>query len=256
VRSLQRTTIALGLLLLSGMLALVGGAPARAESTTIEITDVYNSVSPADEWFQLYNMTKSSITLTGWSVCTSTDCLSLPTMTIDSFNLAKVKASSLTGWPAKGLDGANDMVGIKDQSGAAVDSMNWGAPNTAWKNYADFKAMLWDPGIKAPDPAANQSFFRMAIGKDSDKATDWLTTASKAQAPAATPAPGTPAPSATGTPAAGAGGTGGTIKPNTQPTKNPATGGEFPVLLALGLIAGVFLIRYFRRGLTPQKDLK
>ena len=63
--------------------------------------------------------------------------------------------------------------------------------------------MLWDPGIKAPDAAANQSFFRMAIGKDSDKATDWLTTASKAAAAATTPAAGTPAPSATGTPAAG-----------------------------------------------------
>ena len=71
VRSLQRLSVALGLMLLSGMLSLLIVAPARAASSTVEITDVFNAVNPSDEWFQLYNMTKGPITLTGSSVCTA-----------------------------------------------------------------------------------------------------------------------------------------------------------------------------------------
>ena len=249
MRSLQRLSVALGLMLLSGMLSLLIVAPARAASSTVEITDVFNAVNPSDEWFQLYNMTKGPITLTGWSVCTGDTCLTLPTTTIESYSLAKMKASSLTGWPAKGLDGANDMLGIKDDKGTVVDSLNWGTPNTSWKNYAGFKDVLWSPGIKATDPTANQSFFRTSIaqGKDTDKAADWLVTVSKAS--------GTAAPTPTAAPTATGGGSTGPVTQTTPtPTTAPKTGGEFPVLLALGLIAVVLTIRYFRRGLTPQKD--
>ena len=241
-------SVALGLALLSGLLSLLVTVPAFAESTTIEITDVYNAVNPSDEWFQLYNMTKGPITLTGWSVCTSTTCLTLPTTTIESFSLAKFKASSLSAWPATGLDGANDMLGIKDDSGKPIDTLNWGTPSSTWKNYETFKDMLWNPGIKAPDANANQSFFRMAIGKDTDKTTDWLTTSS--------PVPGgKPAATATAAPAATAGG-GGTGNGQIVTQTTPKTGGEFPIILALGLILTVLGIRYFRRGLTPQKESK
>jgi hypothetical protein len=226
------------------MLSLFSVAPARAASSTVEVTDVYNAVNPSDEWFQLYNMTKGALTLTGWSVCTSGACLALPTTTIESFSLAKFKASALTGWPSKGLDGASDMLGIKDDSGKPVDSLNWGTPSNSWKNYESFKDMLWNPGVKSPDAAANQSFFRMAIGKDTDQVSDWLTTASKppGQTSTATPAPGT-TPRATATP-------GSPIGTTTTPSKTPTTGGEFPVLLALGLIVAVLGIRYFRRGFS------
>jgi len=247
-------------LVLSGVLSAGWSAPARAQATTIEITDVYNSVNAGDEWFQLYNMTKASITLQGWNVCSSSTCVPLPTMTIDSFNLAKIKNSSLAGWPATGFDGANDMLGLKDDAGHPVDTLNWGTPSPSWKNYATFKDMLWTPGIKAPDASANQSFFRMAIGKDTDQPTDWLTTASKVQGappPAAAP---TTAPAAAATPVATAPPIQTNTQPNTQPTpqpqKNPQTGGEFPAFLALGLIVAVFLIRYFRRGLVPQSRLR
>jgi len=228
-------SLALALVLFSGMLSLLASAPARAESTTIEITDVYNAVNPSEEWFQLYNMTKSSLTLTDWSICTSTTCITLPTMTIDSFNLAKIKASSLSNWPAKGLDGANDMLGLKDNNGKPIDSLNWGTPSSSWKNYEAFQTMLWNPGIKTPDPNANQSFFRMAIGHDTDSPTDWLTTAQKLPGSTAQP---------TATPTS-------PIQPLTTPPA-PKTGGEFPVLLALGLLGGLFAIRYLRR-LAPQK---
>jgi hypothetical protein len=254
VRSLQRTSVALALafVLLGSLVSLAVSPSARAESTTIEITDVYNAITPADEWFQLYNMTKGQLTLTGWSVCTSEACITLPTTTIESFSLAKIKASSLTGWPAKGLDGANDMLGIKDQSGKPIDSVNWGAPVSTWKNYEAFREMLWNPGVKAPSPTSNQSFFRMAIGKDADKPADWLTTASPPTGgqPTAVPAttvPGQPTavPAPTRTPLTDTKGGTSTID---------KTGGEFPVALALGLIVAVFAVRYFRRSMVPQKE--
>ncbi len=266
---------ALSLALLSGMLGLLGATPAYAQSTTIEITDVYNSVSPADEWFQLYNMTKGPITLTGWSICTSGTCLSLPTTTINSFSLAKFKANALSGWPANGLDGSADLLALKDDTGAAINSLNWGTPSSSWTNYAAFQPMLWNPGIKPPDAAANQSFFRMAIGKDSNSPSDWLTTASRVPS---TPVPSTPVPTATtapggsqgtgggGTGNIGGGGTGtggggtgtgggGNVTPTGNPP-NPKTGGEFPLYLAVGLIVVVLLIRYFRRGFTPSEAVQ
>jgi len=243
---LLRTSLALGLALslFSGVVSLLIVPPARAASTTVEITDVYNAVNASDEWFQLYNMTKGALTLTGWSVCTSGTCVTLPTTTVESFSLAKFKASALTGWPSKGLDGANDMLGIKDDSGKPVDSLNWGTPSNSWKNYESFKDMLWNPGIKAPDAAANQSFFRMAIGKDTDQVSDWLTTASKVPGAQPTAAAST-TPRTTSTPTSPIGTT------TTTPSKTPTTGGEFPVLLALGLIVAVLGIRYFRRGFSP-----
>ncbi|HUS14145.1 MAG TPA: hypothetical protein VM536_03910 [Chloroflexia bacterium] len=249
MRSLHRAALAFGIMLLGGLSSFVAIAPAQAESTTIEVTDVYNAVTPGEEWFQLYNLSKGSLTLTKWSVCTGSTCVTLPTTTIESFSLAKIKASSLTGWPAKGLDGTSDMVGIKDQDGKPIDSMNWGAPSSTWKNYEAFKGMLWNPGIKVIDASTNQSYFRMAIGKDTDKPTDWLTTASKpAGGPTAVAGP-------TKTPEPGKI-TGTTTSPPKAPAKNPQTGGEFPVFLALGLIAAVFLVRYFRRGLTPQRNVR
>lgn len=247
MRSLRPLSLAVGLLLLGGVFGpLAATLPARAASTTIEITDVYNPVAQADEWFQLYNMSKGSLTLTGWSVCTSTTCVSLPTTTIESFSLAKFKASALTGWPAKGMDGANEMLGIKDQAGKPVDALNWGIPVTTWKNYEAFKDMLWNPGIKAPDPNANQSFFRMALASDNDKPTDWLSNV-KGQ---------TGGPAATATPAAAptSGPLTNTVIPPKTVTKNPTTGGEFPFLLALGLLGALAGIRYFRRGTTPSRN--
>ncbi|MGI8589148.1 MAG: hypothetical protein ACR2M0_15900 [Chloroflexia bacterium] len=267
MRSL-RISLALGLVLLAGMFSLLPMSPVRAATTTVEITDVNNTVNPSEEWFNLYNETKSPITLTGWSVCTSSACIGLPTTTIEPFTTSKFKASGLTGWPQNGLDGANDMLGIKDQNGLAFDCLNWGTPSSSWKNYEAFKGMLWNLGITPRDATANQTFFRASLGKDTDKPSDWFTTAGPSLGPKpgttattapavnptavsvtpATPASGVPVKPATPTPSS-------PIQSTTTPTKNPQTGGEFPVYLALGLIAAVFAIRYFRRGVTTQKHM-
>jgi hypothetical protein len=245
---MPRTLFMTGLLLLSGLFSLMTAAPAAAGSTTIEITDVFNATTVADEYFQLYNATKDRVSLSGYAICTSGQpCIRLPAMSIEPYSLAKIKASTLADWPKTGLDGTNDMLGLLNPDGKTpVDSVNWGTPNTAWKNYALFKDMLWNPGVKAPDPSANQSFFRVQISNDTDKPSDWLATATTAAQPTAvaTAKPGTtPAatPAATKTPTA-------PVQANT----NPKTGGEFPFLVTVALVLAVLGVRYFRLRRSPS----
>jgi hypothetical protein len=240
---MPRTLFVTGLLLLSGLLSLLAAAPAAAGSTTIEITDVFNATTVADEYFQLYNATKDRASLSGYAICTSNQaCISLPAMSIEPYSLAKIKASTLTGWPKDGLDGTNDMLGLLNPDGKTpVDSVNWGTPNTSWKNYTLFKDMLWNPGVKAPDPKANQSFFRVQISNDTDKPSDWLATATNGTpaTPVPTARPGT-TPAATATPA-----------PPVQANTNPKTGGEFPCLVTVALVLAVLGVRYFRLRRSP-----
>jgi hypothetical protein len=168
--------------------------------------------------------------------------MKLPTMSIEPYSLAKIKASTLSDWRKTGLDGTNDMLGLLNPDGKTpVDSVNWGTPNTSWKNYTLFKDMLWNPGVKAPDPTANQSFFRVQISNDTDKPSDWLATATSA-------APATPVPTAK---------PGTTPSPPKTPTApvqantNPKTGGEFPFLVTVALVLAVLGVRYFRLRRSP-----
>jgi hypothetical protein len=240
---MPRILVVTGLLLSSGLLSLLAAAPAAAGSTTIEITDVFNATAVADEYFQLYNATKDRASLSGYSICTSNQtCMKLPTMSIETYSLATIKASTLSDWPKTGLDGTNDMLGLLNPDGKTpVDSVNWGTPNTSWKNYTLFKDMLWNPGVKAPDPTANQSFFRVQISNDTDKPSDWLATATSAApaTPVPTAKPGT-TPSPTKTPTA-------PVQANT----NPKTGGEFPFLVTVALVLAVLGVRYFRLRRSP-----
>ncbi|HMA37032.1 MAG TPA: lamin tail domain-containing protein [Chloroflexia bacterium] len=158
---------------------LASSSPVPGAATTVEITDVYNAVNPADEWFQLYNMTHSDLTLAGWQICPRATCVALPTTTIPAFSLAKFQASALPGWPAAGLDGARDMLGLKDDQGRPVDCLNWGAPSATWANAGTFQSMLWPAGIPPPNPGTNQAFSRQAIGYDTNQPSDWLVTANK-----------------------------------------------------------------------------
>jgi hypothetical protein len=242
---MRTLSLAAGLLLLGAAVGPFASQPAQAASQTIIISDVYNALTPADEWVQLYNLSKSAVTLTGWSLCTSGACVSLPTTTIESYSLAKFKASGLTGWPAKGLDGSNDLVGLKDNNGKAIDSINWGTPSSEWKNYTAFKDMVWNPGVKPPDVSANQSYFRASLGSDNDKPTDWL---ALTKGGGTTPAP-TVAPGVTPTIVINQ------ATPTPTPTANPRTGGEFPFMLAVGLIGALLGIRYFRRGMTTSRNV-
>jgi hypothetical protein len=140
------------------------------------LTDVYNALLMSNEFIQIYNETNTAITLAGWQVCTRDTCAPLPTRGMDQYSLIKFNARDVPGWPAAGLDAANDMVGLLDPQGRPIDSMNWGTPDPAWPNYATFQAMLWNPGVRACSPATTQSFFRTRIagGNPYPTAADWL----------------------------------------------------------------------------------
>jgi hypothetical protein len=237
-----------GLLLFSGLLSLLAAAPAAfAVSTTVQITDVFDSRTAGEEWFQLYNSTDKALTLTDYQICPSNvACIKIPTTTVERFTVVRVFANKLTGWPATGLNSANDMLGLLDPSGKAIDSVNWGTPNPQWKNYTAFKDMLFNPGIVPPAPTGTQSFFRVAPGVDTDAAKDWLATAVSVETTptvgASTTRTATPAtPGTKATPTRTPTGTGGVTASTT-----PTTGGEFPFLVTVALVLAVLAVRYMR----------
>jgi hypothetical protein len=251
VRNVYRSVFVTGLLLLSGLLSLLAAAPAAsAVSTTVQITDVFDARNGADEWFQLYNSTDAALTLTDYQICPgNSTCIKIPTTTVERFTVVRIFANKLTGWPATGLNGANDMLGLLDAGGKPIDSVNWGTPNPQWRNYTAFKDMLFNPGITPPAPTGVQSFFRVAPGVDTDAVKDWLATTVSAET--------TPTAVTTGTTAARTATPGTRATPTRTPStgatvnQTPTTGGEFPFLVTVALILAVLAVRYMRTRRSP-----
>ena len=253
MRKMYRSVFVAGLLLLSGLMSLLAAVPTVfAAAPPVQIIQVVDGRTVADESFQLYNNSNRAVTLDGYQICPSnTTCIAIPTASVEAFRWVEIAASKLTGWPSGGLNGANDMLGLLDKDGKALDAVNWGTPNPSWKNYTAFKDMLYNPGITPPAPTGKQSFFRVAPGLDNETVRDWLATPLSNGAEIS-PTPGTPArtatPSARATPTRTPTTGGGTV--NTTPT----TGGEFPFLVTVALVIAVLGVRYMRlrRGPSPR----
>jgi hypothetical protein len=245
-----------GLLLLSGLIGLLAAVPpVLAAAPPVQIIQVVDGRAVADESFQLYNNSNRTVTLDGYQICPGNSaCIAIPTTSVEAFRWVEIAASRLTGWPASGLNGANEMLGLLDPTGKAMDAVNWGTPNPSWRNYAAFRDMLYNPGITPPAPTGKQSFFRVAPGLDNETVRDWLATplsngaevTATPATPAATTRTATPRPATTParTPTPG----GATV--DTTPT----TGGEFPFLVTVALVVAVLAVRYLRlrRGTSPR----
>lgn len=247
MRNVYRSVFVAGLLLLSGLMSLLAAVPTVfAAAPPVQIIQVVDGRTVADESFQLYNNSNKTVTLDGYQICPSNStCIAIPTTSVEQFRWVEIAANKLTGWPTAGLNGANDMLGLLDPSGQALDAVNWGTPNPSWKNYATFKDMLYNPGITPPAPTGKQSFFRVAPGLDNETVRDWLATplsngaeVTATAAPAARTATPRPGATPTRTPAVGTNTTGGSTV--------PTTGGEFPFLITVALVVAVLGVRYLR----------
>jgi len=258
VRNIYRSGFVAGLLLISGLMSLLAVAPVGAATApAVQIIQVVDARTVAEESFQLYNNTGKSATLDGYQICPGTaTCIKVPTTTVDAFRFVEISASKLTGWPASGLNGTADMLGLLGPDGKPMDAVNWGTPDPAWKNYPAFKDLLYNPGITPPSPGGKQNFFRTAPGLDNRTVKDWLAI-SLSGGPETTPtagpkATGTAAPAATAvrtatrTPVAGSGGA--TVN------QTPTTGGEFPFFITVALVLAVLVVRYMRvRRSSPSR---
>ena len=146
-------------------------------------TDISDTLALTQAYLHLYNRTSSSTRTAGWQVCTHALCLPLPTLEVSSFTLVRIPVSSITGWPSTGLNHSQEMLGLKNANGIAVDSVNWGALDTQWPLYGTFYPLLWDPGINVLSPSGGTHFFIGPLGDPYPTPASWF------QIPFATPSP-------------------------------------------------------------------
>ena len=174
-----------------GLMALVGVAwllrpiePARshpAASTTIMIHEfeadtLQAGIDTAYEWFELYNATTSTITLTNWTISDAQSSDVIPTAAIPPQGFLVVAASfSFTlnypdftgttvfvgGSIGNGLANGGDCLTLADDVGTIIDQVSHGS------NTCGFAFNLGTT-------SAGQSWEREPIGRDTDTASDWV----------------------------------------------------------------------------------
>jgi endonuclease G len=154
----------------------------RAASATIVISEV-DADSPAagtdtaNEWFELQNVSATSITLTDWTITDNVSSDTIPTITIGPGGHVIVAATA-AGFAAEhpgftgtvliiadgaignGLANGGDFLILRDPSGVAFDGLSWGSNTTVLNPAA---------GV---DSASNTNQ-RNAAGADTDTAADW-----------------------------------------------------------------------------------
>jgi phosphatidylserine/phosphatidylglycerophosphate/cardiolipin synthase-like enzyme len=158
--------------------------PVRAKpgvSTTIMIHE-FESDTPqsgtdtAYEWFELYNATTSTITLTNWIISDAQSSDVVPTVVISPNDFVVVAASIsftvnypgftgtavyLGGSIGNGLSNTGDCLTLADETGAIIDQVSYGS------NTCGFAFNL-------SASSAGQSWERDPIGLDTDSASDWV----------------------------------------------------------------------------------
>lgn len=132
------------------------------------------------EWFEVYNNSSSSLTLTDWTITDNTSPDNIPQLTIDSKGFAVIAANSTgfyTNFPGfigspvvfivdnylgNGLGNNGDRLILKDSQGTVIDQIS----------YGDNVSIL-DPSI--PGVGAGSSSERNPKGVDTDFAIDFIT---------------------------------------------------------------------------------
>ncbi len=243
---MRRQTVAglVALIVLGGLL-LLPAMRTSAASSTVLLATVKVSATVSSEYVELSNDTANPISMTSWQICSSKVCDNFSRELKPSLTL-RIGASELPHWTQSGgVAHDADLVCVVDDKGAVVDCINWGAVNTAWPNYAKFKAAgpLFSTGLQLPAGAADKDLliFRTRTTQvvDDDQLDQWVirvqATHSGTAAPTATPSSGRPG-----------------QQPNTGGSV-PQTGAEFPIIVVLVLIAVLLGMRYLRSSRLERR---
>lgn len=178
--------VALAALLLA-LLAFTSSA--AAASPSVVINEVYAPVNgdTSAQWVELYNRSAMLLQLDGWKLRTAQNEYLLSSVAISptGYLLVAFSRAGVTshftlpdgtviadlGLDAGTLNPNADMLALVSPAGLTVDQMNWGQPNSSWKNY---NAGLWNPGI-APltDPTKSIGRTWSTEGKDTDSPSDF-----------------------------------------------------------------------------------
>lgn len=191
------------------------------------VADPAQGSAAGEEWVELYNTAEEVVDLAGWALADNFSARTFADATIGPGSYLVLAGSigpflsahpgfvgSVVGSPGgrigNGLSNLADMVVLRNPSGEAADSVNWGSPQTNWPNY---HSALWDPALSPPSPG--RSLARLP-GQDAPASLGaWASSvnptpgeANPAPEPTATATPGAvatstpaPQPGALGTPA-------------------------------------------------------
>lgn len=154
-------------------------------SDHLVINEVYYDVDSAhgsegdNEWIEVYNLTSTSVDISGWKICDNTSCETIPaTVPILSFGFAIITPQSAT-WSywsippsvtlialgtaniGSGLANDGDRLILKKADDTEVDKMSYGT---------DISVL--NPAC--PDVTGGHSLERDPDGKDTDTASDFI----------------------------------------------------------------------------------
>ena len=152
----------------------------------VAISEVYYAVesargsSPTNQWVELYNGTKNSVDVSGWTItnASSTALRTLPrgtTIASNAFIFISPSASTKSFWQipsstptvtlgasiGTSLDTAGDAVVIKNTKGQVIDRVSWGTNTSAFNP---------PPGVVA----IGHSLARFSLTNESHTSSDWI----------------------------------------------------------------------------------
>ena len=171
------------LALLSMLRGLQPAAPAQARATTagdvliheVEADAPQSGTDSAYEWFELYNATSHTITLTNWTISDAVSSDVIPTVVISpqAFVVVAASISFSVNFPAftgtivyipggtigNGLSNAGDRLTLADDVGMVIDGLSYGTNTSVFT---------------LPAAAAGHSLERQPIGIDTNTAGDFV----------------------------------------------------------------------------------
>ncbi len=164
----------------------------RETNAPVVINEVYPALLTDEprthQWVEVYNRTRNWQTLSGWSVEMAGGTVLLPEIVLPSQGFAIIAASEgqfladypefpgfvtapLGEWP--GLDLQNDFLVLRDASGSAVDTVNWGVVSTGAGGVSLWEGPSFLPG--APWQGKwDYSLERRPLGMDRDDPRDFI----------------------------------------------------------------------------------
>jgi phosphatidylserine/phosphatidylglycerophosphate/cardiolipin synthase-like enzyme len=172
----------LAMIAVAWLLHPIDSARARpAVSTTIMIHEFeadtpQAGIDTAYEWFELYNASTSTITLTNWTIsdAQSSDVILTAAISPQGFLVVAASISFTTNYPAftgtivylggsigNGLANGGDCLTLADDTGTIIDQVTYGS-NTCGGAF------------NLGTTLAGQSWEREPIGQDTDTANDWV----------------------------------------------------------------------------------
>ncbi len=165
---------------------------AQASPSTLVINEIYDSQTPANEYFELYNNSATAVNLSTYRIYNHDGSTPLSNLDNPVIGPGEFRAIGPTQLHTPTIAGTGiarvDFLGLVNTSPSdtVVDVVNFGGgPNPNWPNYDRFSAYFFPSGTQPALPAEDgvKSLQRFPDGRDTDQGSDFAAIASSPGAP-------------------------------------------------------------------------